>query len=641
MAGASMPERRIGGLPGFSAVGLGVLIGWYVLSAAAVFALPSMVRLGLPWTRPATEEVQAWYWLLAFAFAAFGVVLARVTRGRISIPVLLGLATVPWLIALAALMFRDAVSHSRSIALLSIALGNALLVAPVLWPDPTSSRRTRIITWSAAAVAVLAAVLLGSFLATRRPAPPALVNHRVVFTTFLPLHVRYASGVVRDSNVTGGAFASLGNNLLLVTGSGTWHEIDWGADGQPRATRIPLPPPMSREVPRLGPRQPRPLMRVVGAATARSADSLTVYVSHEVWRPDSGCVALRVSFTRLKDLAGARDARWTPLYTTQPCLTPGVGFGPYQHGGRLLVLKDGSLLFGVGDYGLNKLTPAPSQVPGSDYGKTLRIGQDGSRTLYTMGHRNPGGLASDAEGNIWGVEHGPRGGDEVNLLQAGGNYGWPLSTYGVEYGAFSWTVAAADSGDRFTSPSFVLVPSVGISSLIAVRGQMFAAWAGDLLAGSLRGAQLIRFRTAGRRLIYGEPIPINRRIRDLAETDEGRLVILTDAGDLAWLEPAPDLLEESAAFAPCSQCHGLPDGDPMVTAPSLVGVVGRKVGSDPGFEYSEALKRLGGRWTEERLDAFLKSPAEFAPGTIMSFPGVADSAQRRALITMLRRDFGR
>jgi cytochrome c2 len=646
VAGASMPETgetgtRIGGLPGFSAVGHGVLIGWYALSAAAVYALPSMLRLGTPWTRPAAEEVQAWYWLLAFAVAAFGVILARITRGRVTFPVLLALGTVPWLIAFAALMFRDQVSHSRGIALLSIALGDAFLVAPVLFPDPSLSRRARIITWTTAAVAALSTVLLVTF-AARRPVAREPISDRLANTARLPVHVRYATGLVRDSVVVGGALVSLGSNLLLVTGSGTWHEINWDTNGRPRATRVSLPPPMSRELPGVRPRQPRPMMRVVGLAAARSADSLTIYVAHEVWRPNPGCVVLQVSVTRVKDLAAADGSQWKPLYATQPCLTPGVGFSDNQQGGRLLLLTDGSLIFGVGDYGQIRPAPGAPQDPSVDFGKTLRIGLDGSRTLFTTGHRNPGGIALDSGGNVWGVDHGPRGGDEVNLLQAGGNYGWPLTTYGSDYGAFEWAIATpADAGSRFTDPSYALVPSLGISSLIVVRGKEFAPWDGDLLAGSLAGQRLLRFKTAGRRIVYAEPIAIDRRVRDLAQTSDGRIVLWTDTGDLVWLMPAPELLEQAAAFAPCSQCHALPGEGPRLTEPSLQGIVGRKVASLPGFEYSDALKRVGGRWDEQRLDAFLRSPSEFAPGTIMSFPGIADSARRHALVTMLQREFSR
>jgi cytochrome c2 len=307
----------------------------------------------------------------------------------------------------------------------------------------------------------------------------------------------------------------------------------------------------------------------------------------------------------------------------------------------LLLQKDGSLLLSVADYGLGKVKPALAQLPAGDYGKVIRIAPDGARTLLTMGHRNPSGLAADADGNVWSVEHGPKGGDEVNLLQPGANYGWPLNTYGTDYGAFSWPIAMpADSSTRFTSPAFVLVPSVGISSLIVIRGTEFRSWAGDLLAGSLRGNKLIRFKREGRRLVYAEPIEINRRIRDLVETYDGHIVLYTDRQDLVLLSVEPDVPDLSVVFGQCWQCHTLPNEEPPAH-PNLVGIVGREVASDSAYSYSEALQSVGGIWTEERLDAFLASPSRFAPGTTMSFAGIADGVERRAVIALLKREFAR
>lgn len=615
----------------FASLRVSDLLLWYGLSAGLVFVLPSLVRLGrTPWAAPAGEELQAWYWAGAFLIAAFGITLVRAHRGGLSIAWLGTLVITPWVLAAGALMLRSGIAHSRGVALLSGVIGATLLIAPAFVPDGARHLPRR------ATIGLVVAGLIGAFgIEASRPEPRRSTS-TPLNSALIPMALHSETGLIADTLVPGGAIVTLGPGLLLATGTGLWYDVTWDrAADRLSVRRLSIPPPMRREVNIDRATHPVPLMRVTGLAADGSRDSATVYVAHEVWRPERRCVALQVSVIRLRGMV-ATDTVWRPIYETQPCLTPIDGFDPYESGGRLTIVADGALLLTVGDYGLNQdLATAAAQQAGSDYGKTLRIEPTGARTVFTLGHRNPGGLTLDRDGNAWVAEHGPQGGDEINLLRAGANYGWPWSTYGTEYGTYRWRVATPP-GLSYVEPSFVFVPSVAISSLIEVRGRLFEPWSGDLLAGSLKAKKLLRLRRVGSRIVYAEPIDVGYRVRDLAEAEDGRIVMWTDAGALLWLAPASERFVGALTYEACARCHGLIVDPGTRTAPALGGIVGRSVASNGGFSFSDALKRVGGRWTVERLDAFLRDPAQFAPGTSMVFPGIADSVQRRAVLEFLR-----
>ncbi|MGB3455475.1 MAG: PQQ-dependent sugar dehydrogenase [Litorimonas sp.] len=170
-------------------------------------------------------------------------------------------------------------------------------------------------------------------------------------------------------------------------------------------------------------------------------------------------------------------------------------------GGKILVMADGSLLLSLGDaFSLRE----EAQKPDSHLGSVVRLSPDGTAApgnpsfgngampeLFTIGHRNVQGLAVDpATGEIWEHEHGPRGGDELNRLEAGANYGWPIATYGRDYqGA---RISPTEDHAGFAAPAHVWTPSIAPSGLAVYRGALFPDWNGHALIGGLASGDLRR-----------------------------------------------------------------------------------------------------------------------------------------------------
>jgi cytochrome c len=185
--------------------------------------------------------------------------------------------------------------------------------------------------------------------------------------------------------------------------------------------------------------------------------------------------------------------------------------------------------------------------------------------------------------------------------------------------------------EGFRAPFYTWLPSIGPSNLITLHGDEFAHWRGDLLVASMKDGALWRLRIRDDELRYMERIPVGYRIRDVAEDQRGRIVLWTDEGVLVRLGRVRD----GMVFTQCSGCHRTDDVPVHGIGPNLWGVVGREVGSTEGFAYSEAMRGTSGRWTPERLDAFLASPSTYLPGTAMQYAGVPDSATRATIIQYL------
>lgn len=208
------------------------------------------------------------------------------------------------------------------------------------------------------------------------------------------------------------------------------------------------------------------------------------------------------------------------------------------HFGGKIVFKDKYVFFAVGERGTNMRVQQENVSP---YGKIMRLELDGKvpadnpiagNPMWSTGHRNPQGLSFDAEGNLWDTEHGPRGGDEFNLIKKGANYGWPVHAFSINYNDSPFVTPWNKAGEKFEMPVFRWLPSCAASGLDLVRGSAFPGWSGDLLAGGLAGQNVDRMRVKGGKLVEREELLHGLgRVRDIAVHKDGTIYIALNEPD--------------------------------------------------------------------------------------------------------------
>ena len=208
----------------------------------------------------------------------------------------------------------------------------------------------------------------------------------------------------------------------------------------------------------------------------------------------------------------------------------------YSH--RIAFAPDGSMFISSGERGRGD----PAQDSTSDLGKIIHMTPEGQRIgghHYTLGHRNVLGLSFAPDGRLWATEMGPRGGDELNLIVAGRNYGWPKASYGSEYSGGDIPDAHASRG--FEEPKIWWTPSVSPGSLLVYTGDKFPKWKGDALVGALSGEALIRIDIDGDKARKADHWPMRARIRAIDQGPDGSVYLLEDGGSggrLLRLDPA-------------------------------------------------------------------------------------------------------
>lgn len=265
-------------------------------------------------------------------------------------------------------------------------------------------------------------------------------------------------------------------------------------------------------------------------------------------------------------LEGERLDGFEVIFRTNRGATPGG-----HYGGRLLFLDDGTLLVSVGDRGAE---PDRAQDPADHAGTVLRLTDAGgtpednpfvgragyAAEVYTYGHRNIQGLAVDRRtGRIWATEHGPRGGDELNLLQPGGNYGWPAVSLGRNY-PNQRASAPARTSAGMRDPVLGFMPTLAPSGLTYVDAQGYhQAWRGNLLAGGLRSERVLRIVLEGDEVVHMEEVVNGEfgRIRDLRQGPDGAIWVVTDATDGSVYRLAPPPRNEAGLLARFASVDGL------------------------------------------------------------------------------------
>jgi aldose sugar dehydrogenase len=289
-----------------------------------------------------------------------------------------------------------------------------------------------------------------------------------------------------------------------------------------------------------------------------------LYVSHHIfdYRDNKAYLVVREFTLHAGELKFTREV----LRTTPGVNEPFIGF---QSGGRMA--SDGTaLLIALGDFSKPRLT----RVPGSLLGKVLRINLANlSYEVVSRGLRSPtGGLFYDAETNLlWETEHGPRGGDEINLIKRGKDYGWPVVSYGTSYerdGMGDYYGNAYNTHTGYEKPKYVFMPDIGIGMLAKYPSTgPVEYWHGDYFLSGMANSTLYRVRIEGEHVVYAEPVLQGFRIREVVIHQGGAIYLKTDDGRLLISDQKTTQKAEGRDAVPSSRLVDPSGQSPRVVIP--------------------------------------------------------------------------
>ncbi len=430
----------------------------------------------------------------------------------------------------------------------------------------------------------------------------------------------------------GGALAKVEGSLLVMDKLGnifvfdlqnkSLHKLDYGTF--PNGIREAI----------LNTKAPLPLSAMRAHYMAYDPIAGTLYVSLLKFDAISRHSRFNISAISIDKTTLEKKSDWRTIYEFED-IPDSKSFRGLA-GARLLIVGN-ILYFTIGDFNFGDQIPQGefgfvAQSLTSSFGKIFEYDLSTHKVrLKSIGHRNPQGLVFTKDGRLLNTEHGPDGGDKLNVVIDGRNYGWPYQTYGTDYGTFSWPVKSNGLANFFEEPLYTWVPSPAISPVIQVS-TFNGAWDGDLLIGSLKAESLFRLRLFKDRVLFSEPIWIGHRIRDIVEFDH-QIILMTDDPALIIISVDEERLsgnlkrqkqvELNSALAKCISCHHFGETNPSNLAPTLANILNKPIASDNFQRYSEALKKTSGVWDEKSLREFMTNPNEFAPGSAMPNLGLS------------------
>jgi cytochrome c2 len=474
----------------------------------------------------------------------------------------------------------------------------------------------------------------------------ALPLSKVIETSLLPIRTRnvslpkdFAAGAGSIENVKGNLVAMSRTGVFYKYKDGNFYKLNW--DGIPNNLEKYIL--YSNSTLSLG------TMRVHSFAYDENSNKIfvahTKYVSPKI-------TTFAVSSLEINPKTFEKINVWKIEYESDSIYDG----SPSISGGGKVKLRNGQLYFSVGYSSSSSLhngykVPA-AQNPNSSFGKIFRMNiKSGEIQLISMGHRNVQGLAFTSLGELISAEHGLQGGDEINLVEKGANFGWPYISFGTDYGKYSYTPGADSKtkwlkpdGFKSVDPVYAFVPSVGLSPIHLIES-FHSAWNGNFLAGSLKSQSLFRMVISSGKVILSEPIWIGHRIRDISFSPNNEIVLLTDDSLVIFLYVDETLLRDDKKNAgynfdekiqSCLKCHHFEQSTPSSLAPSLANVFGKKIGGDSFEKYSTAMMKATGFWDKQKLTAFLTDPQSVIPGTSMPNPELTQDEVREVVKILIK-----
>jgi len=473
--------------------------------------------------------------------------------------------------------------------------------------------------------------------------------HRYLETQLLPLNVDGTR--LSDAYPVpkmGGAITVVGTTVLILDRLGGLYRYDLTTRSFGMLEGIP---PLPNNLEGFLVHRPGPPVNLAEAPNdefrARAltflSDRRELAVAHDKFDEAVGKIRTVVSLIPFDPTTLTATGTWQEIFVGDAFdYGPGANLG----GGRLAYRGDGKLYLTLGDRGITD--PKVSEDPSTTFGKIIEIDLTTNKShLFTKGHRNPLGLTFLKSGQLLSTENGAYGGDELNVITEGSDYGAPNVTLGTDYNSYDWPARTSPVGrhEGYIAPLFAWVPSIAPAQLIEVNN-FSSRWDGDLLIGTLKASSLYRLRLEDGRVLYSERIWIGQRIRDLAQTSDGTIVLWTDDTQLLLVTVDQDQLALKRRTPNvigimvnevCLSCHHFGPTSPADLGPSLSNLLNRPIASDT-FAYSSALraKQNLGRWTPALLSEFLSDTFKFAPGTIM-VPFQLNAAEINDIVDVLVR----